>query len=173
MVEQEARERGILAISYPLGTIPSDPSESGVRMISRGSETRIWDIYPVAQMNNAPAAPPTPSISELLGKINPSLLVPAQGPSYPYSNLDTAAQSFSYNNYPEPQPTPPQSGWGQPVPYPPEHPNWGAPNIYQRNPDRGEYGRDDRGGPRGTFKRNVKPGARTKTQVCRFWLKNE
>ena len=183
MAEQESRERGILAISYTAGTIPTEPTESGVRIVSRGPDTRTWDVQPPTPVPTVPVAIAAPStVAELLGKINPTLLAPQPTPMYPYSQPESSQflQPYAYNGYSEPQlQAPPQSGWGPPVPYPEDRPAWGGQNNYQRNFDRAEYdlGHEDRGGgDRGgnlSFKRNIKPGGRFKSQVCRFWLKNE
>jgi len=175
MADQEAREHGILAVSYLPGTIPPEPAETGVRLVVRGPDTRTWDFGPAAPAPTVPTAiaPPSTSITELLGKINPNVLAaPQPGPSYPFAQPEPAPQPYGYG-YPEPQ-APSQNGWGRLDPYAEGRPPWGGQNNYQRNyDDLPEHDRDGgRGGGRGGFRRNVRPG-RFKTQVCRFWLKNE
>ena len=181
MAEQDARERGILAVSYPSGTLPSEPTETGVRVVSRGPDTRTWDVGTEAPAPTVPTAIAPPStVAELLGKINPTLLAPPaprpfQAPQpYPFPQPEPTQQPYQYGGYPEAL-GPQQSGWGQPNlnPFPDDQPAWGGQNNYQRNYDRPDHDRGGRGGKggrgRGAFQRKIKPGSNFKTRVCKFW----
>lgn len=134
--EQEARERGILALNYLDQS--SEPDETNVRIVERGADTFIMDP-PGYQPPSIPGILPAPvststtlNLSELLGKINPIVLAPpppqpatydwAQQPQQQIQPQHIAPQDpYAYqNNYPvQPQPqeyTYPteNSGWNQP-----------------------------------------------------------
>jgi hypothetical protein len=106
-LEQEARERGILASSFETST---SPDETGVRVIQKGPTTGSW--YQPIMASPAPAQ--TTSVSALLGALNPAIFgvapaaAPAPAPVYGYGQYGQPSYDYA-------QPVPPHNSWGAPT----------------------------------------------------------
>lgn len=188
---QEDRERGILA-SYSM--INQDPDETGVRIVERGLDTKVFDPRNLLAPPPPVAAAPAPTVSALLAGLGDlggivGNIPPPQPQPYLASYGQPEQQPYQYGGYGgynqaghAPQPPPPQGVWAAPThnAYEPPPGGWstypgngdggGGGRGYDRdNRDRGSggYSRGGSGHSGGQNRRNYK------TQVCKFWLKNE
>ena len=183
---QDARERGILAITYlSEDQVPPEPSELGVAIVQRSDQTRT--LYPAgstpAPLGAAAVQTAAPNVSDLLRQINlptgfmpPPVAGPPPQHSYGYDQYPPPADPYAQpsgppgplpqNYYPGPgqNHAPPAHGWGtQSQPYlgPPGPTN---PQGYGYGPGQGQVR------PRNV--QNV-TDRNYKTKVCKYWLKNE
>ncbi|ORX33600.1 hypothetical protein BD324DRAFT_218235 [Kockovaella imperatae] len=195
--EQEARERGILGVLYTAAEVPSDPDESGVRIVQRGLQTGTW--YPIH--HDTSAVPPaaqnaailsglqtSASVSELLGSLNRDLFVPPTQQPQVYSyGQSQPAPGANYNYYSQQsQPAAsaqPYGGGGsayQQWTYAGSsaagtggYAGYGYEQANDRDRDRRDWdresGRYGRGGGGGG---SGGGGRRHGTVVCKHWLKN-
>lgn len=183
---QDARERGILAVTYlSEDQVPAEPSEVGVAIVQRSEQTRT--LYPAgstpAPLGAALVQAAAPNVSDLLRQINlpTGFMPPAAGPPPPQQH------SYGYDQYPPPSVDPYAQPSGPPAPPPQSYysgpgqnhvapaQGWGAQSQPYPGPPTSGNQPGYSYGPGQARPRNVQNVTERnyKTKVCKFWLRNE